>query len=316
MMAASIASPPTIELQDVSKWYGEVMGVNEVSITFESGVAGLLGPNGAGKSTLLKMIGGMLTADLGSVRIAGHPVFNRPAVMARVGFCPEQDAGYPGISALDVVAYMTRLQGFTRRDARRRARRALEFVGLGNDLDRSVSTYSKGMRQRAKLAQAIAHEPDVIILDEPLNGLDPNGRRELRTVIRALGDLGACVLVSSHILHEVESLCDRIVVLYHGRVLADGTPRTIREELSDYPLTIRVDTDEPDRLAGTLAALDGVQRIERKTKRLIIRTRHPQVLFDAVVQASANGFPVGGVEPIDEDLESVFRYLTQGGRFG
>jgi ABC-2 type transport system ATP-binding protein len=306
------AGTPEITLEGVSRWYGEVLGLNEVSAEFGPGVTGLLGPNGAGKSTMLKIICGMLKPDLGSVRVCGRVPFNRPRVMRRVGLCPEQDAYYAKAGAWDVVTYLTRLHGFTKLEARTRARHALERAGLGEVLDRSVAGFSKGMRQRFKLAQALAHEPDVYILDEPLNGLDPHGRREYSDVLQELADNGACVLVSSHILHEVDALARRIVVLNAGRILADGSAREIREDLSKFPLQVRIDTPEGGRLASTLVALEGVSKIEMTEHGVIVITRNADLLLDRMATIAAESdIPVEAVVALDEDLESVFRYLTQ-----
>jgi ABC-2 type transport system ATP-binding protein len=301
-----------IVLDRVSKWYGEVMALNEVSAEFGPGVTGLLGPNGAGKSTLIKLICGMLRPNLGRVLVNGKTPFNRPGVMTRVGLCPEQDAYYPKVSAWRALTYLTRLQGFSAKDARIGARRALERVGLENDLGRSVAGYSKGMRQRFKLAQALAHDPDVIILDEPLNGLDPPGRRTFSELIRALGAEGRCVLVSSHILHEVESVARRIVVLNFGRVLADGTSRELRRELPEFPLTVRLKTPLPAELARHVVAIEGARRIERVEGGLEVLTHQPAEFFDAVNALATSGtVPIDSITPMDEDLEAVFRYLTQ-----
>ena len=232
--------------------------------------------------------------------------------MKRVGLCPEQDAFYPQISAWRALTYLTRLQGFSAKDARIGARRALERVGLENDLGRSVGGYSKGMRQRFKLAQALAHDPDVIILDEPLNGLDPPGRRTFSELIRALGAEGRCVLVSSHILHEVESVAKRIVVLNFGRVLADGTSRELRRELPEFPLTVRLSTSQPAELARHVVGIPGARRIEHIEGGLEVLTEHPMDFFDAVNALATSGtVAIDAITPMDEDLEAVFRYLTQ-----
>ena len=303
---------PSITLEGVSKWYGEVLGLNDVSAAFGPGVSGLLGPNGAGKSTLMKLACGMLRPSLGHVAVAGEVPFGNARVMRRLGLCPEQDAVYPGVGALDTVAYLTRLQGFSRRDARQRARETLVRVGLEAAMDRSVSTYSKGMRQRFKLAQALVHDPDVLVLDEPLNGLDPPGRRELGALIAAEGREGRAVLVSSHILHEVESLCDRVLFLHTGRVLAEGTVRDIRAELPEHPLTLRITTPTPQPLALLLLDVDGVRRITFEAHGLEIVTQRPDDLLDRIAAAvDEPGVTVEGVTPSDEDLEAVFRYLTR-----
>jgi ABC-2 type transport system ATP-binding protein len=296
----------------VSKWYGDVLGLNEITADFGPGVTGLLGPNGAGKSTLLKLVCGTIRPSLGRVLVNGETPFDRPAVMRRVGLCPEQDAAYPGIAAWEVLTYLTRLHGYGREEARERARRALERVDLLEAGDRSVTTYSKGMRQRFKLAQALAHDPDVVILDEPLNGLDPPGRRDMGAVIRALGEEGRCVLVSSHVLHEVETLARHIVFLHQGRVLAEGTREEIRRELPEHPLTVRLDSDDPLALARSLLSAPGVSRVERGPRHVLAVTSQPDAFFeDLAVRTAREGLSVTAVVPADEDLEAVFRYLIR-----
>jgi ABC-2 type transport system ATP-binding protein len=308
-MAASAAS---VRIERVSKWYGDVLGLNEVTVDLGPGVTGLLGPNGAGKSTLLKLVCGMMRPSLGRVLVNGESPFDRPAVMRRVGLCPEQDPAYPGIPALDVLTYLTRLHGYRRREARERARLALERMGLAEALSRSVTTYSKGMRQRFKLAQALAHDPDVVILDEPLNGLDPPARRDLGAVIRALGEEGRCVLVSSHVLHEVETLARRIVVLHQGRVLAEGTREDIRRELPEHPLTVRITTDDPRALARALLAAPGVASVATSATGVEAVTSQPDAFFDDLsARAAGEGLSITSVAASDEDLEAVFRYLTR-----
>ncbi len=311
-MSAPSTTTSIVEIENVSKWYGEVLGLNDVTATLRPGVTGLLGPNGAGKSTLIKVICGMLRPNLGTVLVNGRTPFNRPSVMRRVGLCPEQDAVYPGASVWDVLTYLTRLHGFPKTMARDHARRALERVGLSEHVHRPATGFSKGMRQRMKLAQALSHDPDVVILDEPLNGLDPPGRLEFSALIRELGEAGCVVLVSSHVLHEVEGLSDRIVVLNHGRILADGTARSIREDMSEYPLTVRIDTTAGTELAARLVGLDGVRRVENTDRGLEVLTHHAPLLFDTVAECAADGtFPVDAIVPVDEDLEAIFRYLTQ-----
>jgi ABC-2 type transport system ATP-binding protein len=306
------SSEPRIELVKVSKWYEEVLGLNEVSLDLGPGVVGLLGPNGAGKSTLIKLVCGMLAPSLGVVRVNGTPPFDRPGVMRRVGLCPEQDPVYPDASAWEALTFLTGLHGYGRAEARSRARRALERMGLEQALGRSVAGYSKGMRQRFKLAQALAHDPDVLVLDEPLNGLDPPGRRFVGEVIRALGESGRCVLVSSHVLHEVDTLAQRMIVLSLGRVLADGSSRTLREEMKEIPLTIRVRGSDPAALASVLITLPGVQSVGRLDQGVQVITLDAPLLFDRIADLAGEGrVPVAAIETMDEDLEAVFRYLTR-----
>lgn len=305
------AVAPSIRLDRLSKWYGDVLAVNEVSAEFGPGVSGLLGPNGAGKSTLLKCVTGMLAPSLGRVFVCGIEPFDAPHVMRRVGLVPEQDPIYSGASAFEVTAYLTRLHGFSAAEAAARAQTTLERVGLAGAMDRPVRGYSKGMRQRAKLAQALAHDPDILILDEPLNGLDPVARRDIVRLIHDLGGEGRCVLVSSHVLHEVESMTRRVLLMGHGRVVADGTIAEIRRDMSDHPLTIRIDTSAPRELARRVVALEGVERVEVGPLGLVVMTKRPNDLFAGLATwAIDDRVPIGGYGPTDESLEAVFRYLT------
>jgi len=303
--------PPSIRLDRLSKWYGDVLAVNEVSAEFGPGVSGVLGPNGAGKSTLLKCVTGMLAPSLGSATVCGVAPFGSPHVMRRVGLVPEQDPTYSGATGFEVTAYLTRLHGYSAAEAAARAQTTLERVGLAAAMDRPVRGYSKGMRQRAKLAQALAHEPDVLILDEPLNGMDPVARREVVKLIHDLGAEGRCVLVSSHVLHEVESMTRRVLLMDHGRVIADGTISEIRRDLSDRPLTIRIDTSDPRGLARRVVALEGVERVDVGALGLLVMTKRPNDLFAGLAAwAVDDRVPIGGYGPTDESLEAVFRYLT------
>jgi ABC-2 type transport system ATP-binding protein len=300
-----------IVLEEVSKWYDDVLAVNEVSARIGPGVTGVLGPNGAGKSTLLKVVTGMLAPSLGAVRLCGADPFCTPAVMRRLGLVPEQDPVYPGAPARDVVAYLLRLHGFGRAEARSRADAALDRVGLSGAMHRPVGTFSKGMRQRAKLAQALAHDPDVLILDEPMNGLDPVGRREVTALVRALGAEGKCVLVSSHVLHEVEAMTRRVLLMDHGRLVADGTVAEIRRDLSDKPSLVRVRTRSPRALAQRLVSQEGTSRISLGVDALDVTTSRPEALYAEIVRLSADeGLAVDGFFAADESLEAVFRYLT------
>lgn len=302
---------PSIRVHDLSMWYGDVLAVNEVTADFGPGVTGLLGPNGAGKSTLIKVIAGMLAPRIGTVTVLGEPPFDNPRVMRRVGLCPEQDAVYAGATAIETLTYLTRLHGYPKGDASARAREALVRVGLEAAMDRPVAGYSKGMRQRVRLAQALAHRPDVVILDEPLNGLDPVARRDIVGLVRALGDDGRCVVVSSHVLHEVEAMTRRVLMMAHGRVVADGTIEEIRRDLSDRPLAIEISTADPRAVARCAVELPGVQRLELRDRAVHVVTSKPLELFQALpAWRTTAGVPVDGWRPVDESLEAVFRYLT------
>ena len=209
-----------LALKDVAKWYGPVIGLVDVSVEIEQGVTGLLGPNGAGKSTFLKLVAGQLRPSTGEVRVLGHDPFRTPAVFRKVGFSPEPDAFYEDMTGLGFVRFLTRLRGFSPSEAGRRAEEAVEQVGLTEAAHKRIGAYSKGMRQRIKLAQALAHDPEILILDDPLTGLDPVARRRIVELVRELGEQGRTILISSHVLHEVEAMTPRIVLLHQGRVLA------------------------------------------------------------------------------------------------
>jgi ABC-2 type transport system ATP-binding protein len=308
-----VNAAPQVDLRAVSAWYGDVLAVTEVTATFGPGVTGLLGPNGAGKSTLLKIVTGMIRPSIGTATVCGEPPFDNPRVMRRLGLCPEQDAAYPDATAFETLAYLTRLHGYGAGEAAARARDALVRVGLGDAMDRPASGYSKGMRQRTRIAQALAHDPDVIVLDEPLNGLDPVARRDMTILVRTLGEEGRCVLVSSHVLHEVETMTRRVLMMAYGRVVADGTIEEIRRDLSDRPHAVRVATDAPRDLAGRTVRLDGVRRVDVAAAHVDVLTTKPDELFRTLTAwATDQTVPVSAWRPLDESLEAVFRYLTDG----
>lgn len=212
-------------------WYGQVVGLSELTLAIEGGITGLVGPNGAGKSTFLKLVAGELRPARGEIRVLGHAPFANREYFRRVGFCPQQEAIWGDMTGLEVVEFLMRLSGYAPAEARRRANAALDRVGLGDARTRRTAGYSKGMRQRTKIAQAIAHDPELVVADEPLNGLDPVGRAEIQKLFAELGAAGMHVLVSSHVLHEVEALTPSIVLFHRGRLLAQGSVGEIRRLL-------------------------------------------------------------------------------------
>ena len=219
---------PTIEYVRASRWYGPVIALNDVTTVVEPGVTGLLGPNGAGKSTFLKLAAGQLAPSQGEVRLLGRPAWGSPELFHHVGLCPETDAFWEGMTGLQFVTALLRLTGYDEAECRQRAEAALGEVALLEAKDRKIGGYSKGMRQRVKLAQAIAHDPQVLLLDEPVSGMDPINRRHVVDLVKRLGREGKTVLVSSHILHEVEAMTRRVLLIHNGRILAEGTPAAIR----------------------------------------------------------------------------------------
>ena len=306
-----------VELREASKWYGAVIGVNEVSLELGPGITGLLGPNGAGKSTLMRLIVGIARPSLGQVLIDGRAVRDRPESRREVGYAPETDGFWEGMRPRRFVEEMGLLSGLTRRDARERAARALEEVGMAT-ADKPLRACSKGMRQRVKIAQAIVHDPRVVVLDEPLTGIDPVGREDLLALFRRLGEEGKLLLVSTHILHEVEEITERIVLLARGRVLAAGSVPRIRDLLDDHPLAVRLRVERPRDLAVRLAAVDLVAGMEFGGEGdLVVRVRRPEAFFRSLpaVLLEAGG-EVERIEPLDASAEAVFGYLVGGGGAG
>jgi ABC-2 type transport system ATP-binding protein len=304
---------PIIEFDGVSKWYGNVIGLNKLTLRIPAGVTGLLGPNGAGKSTLLQLATGQLRPSQGSVRVLGHRAWNNPALMRHIGLCPEQDAFYEWMAGYDFVRTCARLTGMGRHDATRAAEEALATVGMTEHMRRPIRGYSKGMRQRTKLAQALVHQPRVLFLDEPFTGTDPLARRDLLEVIRDLGKAGHSVVVSSHVLHEVEALTPNIILLHHGRLVAEGQIRQIRDLIDQHPHRIVLVCDDCRRLAAKLVRwedVDGVKMLDGD-KAVLAETRRPDAFYARLPALSLeDGTPLHEVYSEDDNLESVFKYLV------
>ncbi|MBX9625931.1 MAG: ABC transporter ATP-binding protein [Gemmataceae bacterium] len=303
---------PIITFDGVSKWYGNVIGLNKLTLHVPPGVTGLLGPNGAGKSTLLQLATGQLRPSQGVVRVLGQEVWDNPGLNTRVGLCPEQDAFYEWMTGHDFVRTCARLGGMGRGEARDAADRAMGRVGMTENMNRAVRGYSKGMRQRTKLAQALVHEPRVLFLDEPLTGTDPVARRDMIEVIRELAAGGASVLVSSHVLHEVQSLTQRIVLLHRGRLVAEGQVREIRDLIDKHPHRIVLVCDQYRELAARLSAhgdVDGIKFLAAESG-VMVETRRPDEFYARLPAISAGGLPLREVYSEDDNLEAVFKYLV------
>ena len=301
----------TIEFVRASRWYGQVIALNDVSTELAPGVTGLLGPNGAGKSTFLKLAAGQLRPSQGEVRVLGLPAWGSPELYQRLGLSPDVDAFWEQLSGLRFLASLLRLNGFDEAECRRRAEAALELVALGEARDRKLGGYSKGMRQRMRVAQALAHDPEIVLLDEPLTGMDPLNRRRMVELVRRLGREGKTVLVSSHILHEVEAMTRRVLLIHNGRILAQGDVREIRELLDTHPHTIALRAREPRRLAQALLDSPHVLSLAFAAdgEWLTVQTERPDELY-ARVQEPALACGLVEMYATDEDLESVFRYLV------
>ena len=304
---------PVLEAAELSRWYGPVIALNNLTFSLEPGVTALVGPNGAGKSTLLKSLTGELRPSRGKVRVLGEDPWNNPDLFRSIGYCPEQDSLYEDMNAPAFVAYLLRLRGFDGTAARTRAEAALSAAGLPPEAwGRKVAGYSKGMRQRVRIAQSIAHSPEVLFLDEPLTGLDPVGRRELRDLFRSLGERGTTILLSSHVLHEVESTTERILLLHHARLLAEGTVSDIRALIDRHPHSIEIECDRPREMASRLVGMEEVETVDLPRPGLLVaRTRLPQVLYPKIARLVAEEeFRVTRLSSPDDNLEAVFRYLV------
>jgi ABC-2 type transport system ATP-binding protein len=302
-----------IEAIHLGKWYGQVIGLNDVSVSVGSGVTGLLGPNGAGKTTFLRLVTGQLKPSQGEMKVFGEPVWNNRRVLARIGFCPEEDAFYDFLSGVDFVETLARVSGVPPRDAKRRAEEAMDLVGMTAHMKRPLREYSKGMRQRTKIAQAIVHDPDVLILDEPMNGADPVGRRHLRDLIARMAAAGKQVLLSSHVLYEIEALTETIVLIHHGRMMASGNIHEIRNLMDGYPHRIAIRCDRPRDLARTILAAGHVVGVDVREDRkaLTVRTADPGRFFaEFPGWALETGIDVEEMISEDDNLEAVFRYLV------
>ena len=309
----SPSAPPVLVAEHLSKWYGEVSGLNDVSVAIPRGVTGLLGPNGAGKSTFMKLATGQLAPSTGTVRVLGEPIWGNPALYARIGFCPDQDAFYERMTGRRWLEALVRLNGLPRADARAAATRALEVVDLVDAADRRIGSYSKGMRQRVKLAQAIVHDPELLILDEPLSGMDPLMRRRTIRLIKDWGRAGKSVLVSSHILHEVEAMTSNILLVNNGRILAEGNVHQIRELIDEHPHTVFVRAVDPRRLAQHLMSQDDVLSVTFEEGAVVIQTAKPDVFYTRLTALAASG-DAGAIDEItspDDNLQAVFKYLVK-----
>jgi ABC-2 type transport system ATP-binding protein len=304
-----VASP--IAFTRASRWYGPVIALNDVSVAIPAGVTGLLGPNGAGKSTFLKLASGQLRPSQGEVTLLGRPAWGVPEVFHRVGLCPEADSFWEHLTGLQFVTALLRLSGYGEAECRSRAENALHQVALLDAKDRKLGGYSKGMRQRVKLAQSIAHDPEVLLLDEPVSGMDPVNRRRVIDLVRRLGREGKTVVVSSHILHEVEAMTRRVLLVHNGRILAEGDVREIRELMDEHPHTVALRAREPRRLAAAVVGWPNVLSVAlgAEGEWLTVQTQRPDEFYRQLHDAALESGVVEMYSP-DENLESVFRYLV------
>ncbi len=302
---------PTIIVRGVSKWFGSVVAVNDVSLGVFPGITGLLGPNGAGKTTLMHMMAGLAKVSEGEVSMFGEPVRDNPDLYRRVGVMPEHDALYEFYTGRELVEFSARLHGLG--DVDGAVNRAIGAVNLGDAQDRKVGGYSRGMRQRIRLAASLVHDPEVLLLDEPLNGTDPRQRIEFQGLLRELAERGSTILVSSHILEEVETLAGSILLMVSGKLAAAGDFRAIRAKLDEQPYRVRIGCEEPRKMAAALVELDSVESVAFDPDgSLIVLSKNVTDLQRFIPRlAQRENVRLTRVEPLDDSLESVFSYLVE-----
>ena len=299
-----------VRAEHLNKWYKRVIALNDVSLTIESGIVGLLGMNGAGKTSFMRILIGLMRESAGQVTVLGELPFNNPGLARRIGYVPEHDGFYEGMTGRQFIAALARIRGV--RDCATAAQRAIEWVRMEEAADRKIVTYSRGMRQRIKIAQAVVHEPELLVLDEPLTGSDPLVRQELIGLIRAYADKGGSVIVSSHVLHEIEQLTKRIVLIHKGRLVADGDVRQIRDLIDRHPHTIEVKATKSRELAAALAREPEVVEIRMENDTLWVKTAKPDVFYTKLPKVALEaGAGIREISSTDDNLEAVFRYLTE-----
>jgi ABC-2 type transport system ATP-binding protein len=304
---------PLVVADHLSKWYGQVIGLNDVSVSIPPGITGLLGPNGAGKSTLLKLLTGQLKPSKGSITVLGEPVWGNPRIFFRIGFCPEQDAFYDRMTGLEWVAGLARLNGLGEQASLAAARAALDRVDLMDAANKKIGGYSKGMRQRVKLAQALAHDPELLILDEPLSGMDPIARRRTIRLIKEWAREGRSILVSSHILHEIEAMTSSILLINNGRILAEGDVHQIRELIDEHPHTVNVRAARPRDLAREFLTRDDVLSLKLEQDAIVVETSKPDSFYRYLTELAAGG-QAGEITEVtspDDNLQAVFKFLVK-----
>ena len=302
-----------IAAEHLSKWYGHVSGLNDVTVSVPEGITGLLGPNGAGKSTFMKIVTGQLRPSTGSVLVFGEPIWGNPSQYRRLGFCPEQDAFYEHMTGMQWVEALAMLHGMSHDAAETAARQALDAVDLLDVGDRKIGAYSKGMRQRVKLAQAIVHEPQLLILDEPLSGMDPIMRRRTIRLIKDWARAGRSVVVSSHVLHEIEAMTANILLMHNGRVVAEGNVHQIRGLIDAHPHRVSIRAEQPRALAQQLLAGDDVSSVRLDGDAVIVETPRPDSCYARLTGIAASG-EAGAVDEVtspDDNLQAVFSYLVK-----
>ncbi|MBI1790838.1 MAG: ABC transporter ATP-binding protein [Acidobacteria bacterium] len=307
-------SADRIVFDNVSRFYGDVLGVNRVNLTIPPGVTSLVGPNGSGKTTLMNLMTGLIRPTRGTIRVLGIPPDRPEELMLKLGYCAQYDACPRGLTGRQFLYSFLRVQGYGDAEAGELTRGALERVNMTEAADRKVAGYSKGMRQRIRLALALAHDPPVVVLDEPLNGLDPMARAETIALFREWGRQGRYVIVSSHILHEVDRISDQVIMLSYGYVVAEGQIQGVRSEVKEQPVQVLVRCDRPQMLASRLFQLNHLveAKIHEESRSLLVRTRDADGLYLMLNKVvTEDGLDIESVAPADDDVHSVYQYLIR-----
>lgn len=300
-----------IIFEGVSKFYGEILGVNRVNLSIPPGITSLVGPNGSGKTTLMNLMTGLVRPTRGRIEVLGYETDDPENLFKIVGYSTQFDAFPRGLSGYQFVYSYLRLAGWDVATSEHRARRAIDRVGLGEAAPRNIAGYSKGMRQRIRLAQALAHDPKVLVLDEPLNGLDPLARSEMIALFRAVAAEGSYVIISSHILHEVDVISDQVILLSNGYVVAEGQIHSVRSEIEDHPTQILIRCDRPRELAAKVLQDERTLEvsIHKDGRGLLLKTRDADHFYLALNQIALDGIEIESVAPADDDVLSVYEYL-------
>ncbi len=302
-----------VQTENLSKWYGEVMGVNDVTLTIHPGITGLLGPNGAGKTTLLKLMTGQLKPNQGGITVLNQDVWNNYLLTQRVGYCPDIELAYQFMTGFEFISFFATLSGFETTEAESRCLKVLKTVDMLSAKDKPIASYSKGMRQRIKLAQALVHDPELLFLDEPLTGLDPIGRRHVMNLLLELAQQGISMIVSSHILYEIEAVTETILLIHQGRILAEGTISDIRELIDEHPHKVFLNADEPRRLAQVCLPFEDILSVTfgDGAGDVIIETAKPDSFYARLPQILIeNELNVSQLYSPDDNLSAVFKYLV------
>ena len=301
-----------IVFDGVSKFYGEILGVNRVNLQIAPGITSLVGPNGSGKTTLMNLMTGLLRPTSGHISVLGSAPTESETIFQKLGYCSQFDSFPRGATAREFIGFYLRVHGYSKQETAELTQSALEQVSMVEAADRKISGFSKGMRQRVRLAQSIAHGPSVLVLDEPLNGLDPMARAEIIRLFRQLADAGMFLIISSHILHEVDMMSDSVVLLHNGYVVAEGDVHGVRDEIEEHPIQILIRCDRPQTLASQLFENEHTveARIHADRKGLFVKTRRPDdfyLLLNKVI--TEQKLEIESVAPVDDDLNAVYQYL-------